>query len=90
MTTKTALSMSDKDMSKEAACYLKAKADKAEAVRRLAVSERLLRKGLKERKSRILQFGDNVVGMTATGNRLFVTPVDEMNHKPLRRDGVPF
>lgn len=79
---------SDEQMVQEAESYLRLKSRKRDLEDRLAVSERVLRAGLKERKRRLGVFGGYVVSVS--GPRLWVKLESEMNKKPYKKDGVPF
>ena len=78
----------DEQMAQEAENYARLKSRKRDLEDRLVASERVLRAGLKERRSFLQTFGGYVVKVS--GPRLSVTPVDKMEEKPYRKDGVPF
>ena len=78
----------DQQMTQEAENYVRLKSRKRDLEDRLEASERVLRVGLKERRSFLQTFGGYVVKVS--GPRLSVTPVEKMDEKPYKKDGAPF
>ena len=78
----------DEQMTQEAENYFRLKSRKRDLEDRLVASERVLRVGLKERRSFLQTFGGYVVKVS--GPRLSVTPVEKMAEKPYKKDGAPF
>ena len=78
----------DEQMTQEAENYVRLKSRKHDLEDRLEASERVLRVGLKERRSFLQTFGGYVVKVS--GPRLSVTPVEKMAEKPYKKDGAPF
>lgn len=78
----------DEQMTQEAENYVRLKSRKRDLEDRLVASERVLRVGLKERRSFLQTFGGYVVKVS--GPRLSVTPVEKMAEKPYKKDGAPF
>ena len=78
----------DEQMAQAAEEYLRLKSRKRDLEDRLSASEKALRAGLKERGARLRTFGSYVVSVS--GPRISVTPVEKINEKPYKKDGVPF
>ena len=78
----------DEQMAQEAENYARLKSRKRDLEDRLSASERVLRAGLKERRTFLRTFGGYVVKVS--GPRLSVTPVEKMEEKPYKKDGAPF
>lgn len=78
----------NEQMAQEAENYVRLRSRKRDLEDRLSASERVLRAGLKGRRSFLQTFGGYVVKVS--GPRLSVTPVEKMDEKPYRKDGVPF
>ena len=78
---------SDEQMKQEAETFLRLKSRKKDLEDRLLASERILRAGLKDRKRKILVFGDCLVDGVGPNIRVF--KVEDMDKRRLN-DRIPF